>query len=438
MFAEILIVEDNDLERELYANVLSSEGYAVSTVSSLQQARNILQHQLLHIIILDIRLPDGNGLDFLEEIKAINREIAFILFTSSGSIVDGVRAIKAGAFDYLIKGDAPEKMINTVNLAAKSVTERLMAKLQKNEDEKIGFSAIIGDSAAINKCKAMAQKVAATNANVLLLGETGVGKDLFAEAIHSESSRRNKPFLAINCSAISGEILESELFGYKAGAFTGAVKDKKGLFEMAHQGTIFLDEIGEMAIQLQARILRVLQNKSFIKLGDTKTTEVDCRIIAATNIDINAAIRKGSFREDLFYRISSFTIRIPPLRERGDDVKLIAAHLVRTIPKRIGMTVPQLSPTFIETLASQSWKGNVRELINVIERSVIISEGVLDESLLDFQIVPKNAIEGSLDDLEREHIKAILLTCNGNKRATARKLGIAIATLYRKLELYGL
>lgn len=434
MLAQLLIVEDDDLERKLYGRVLSSEGHHIFEAASLKEARTMLQRQVIHVIILDVNLPDGNGLEFISETKQIYPEIEIILFTSRGSIPDGVKSIKLGAFDYIVKGDSPTKLIAMTEQASKSALVHFMEKLSQQRDHNKGFSAIIGNSLVLQSAKELAKKVAKTNANVLLLGETGVGKDLFAEAIHMSSLRHHKPFLAINCSAFSKEILESELFGYKAGAFTGANKDKKGLFEMADEGTIFLDEIGEMSIDLQARILRVLQNKTFIKLGDTKITTVDCRLIAATNLNLLKSIQLGTFREDLYYRISSFTIKIPPLRERDGDVQLLIQHLVNTLPPKLGMPKPELSSTFMKALTNQPWKGNVRELINVIERAIILSEGFLDSSVLELPKAKKGYGTRSLEHMEKDHINGVLAECGGNKRQAANKLGIAVATLYRKLD----
>ncbi|WP_293788217.1 sigma-54 dependent transcriptional regulator [uncultured Pedobacter sp.] len=435
MLPQLLIIEDNTLERTLYGRILSSEGYDVLEADCIKSAKAIIMRQVIHVIVLDVKLPDGSGLSFISEIKNISPDTEIILFTSTGSIPDGVNSIKLGAFDYMIKGDSPVRLIGMVNQASMQAMDKFMEKLhQKNLEEK-GFASIIGDSPAIQHAKELAKRVAKTNANVLLLGETGVGKDLFAEAIHHSSLRHQQPFLAINCSAIGKEVLESELFGYKAGAFTGALKDKKGLFEMADHGTIFLDEIGEMGIELQAKLLRVLQNGTFIKLGDTKTTKVDCRLIAATNQNLELAIQKGSFREDLYYRISSFMIDIPPLRERDGDIQLLVKHLFNTLPNQLGIPKPSLKGNFVKALSTLHFKGNIRELINVMERAIILSNGVLDENLIIRPKVKKENASRSLHEIEKEHILNVIAECQGNKRKAARKLGIAIATLYRKLEV---
>lgn len=434
MLNKILIVEDNDLERGLYSRILKSEGYMVAEVPDLKAAKHYVELHSVDIVVLDVNLPDGNGLDFISELRAKSANLEIIVFTSRGTIDDGVKSIKLGASDYMVKGDSPIKLIAMIENARKVLSDRVQAQPTVPPKKHHGFDTIIGNSSAIEKAKEMARKVASTNANVLLLGETGVGKDLFAEAIHYASARRDANFVAINCSGIGKEMLESELFGYKAGAFTGALKDKKGLFEMAHNGTIFLDEIGEMSIELQARILRALQNGSFIKLGDTKATTVDCRLIAATNVDLERAISRGTFREDLYYRISSFTIKIPTLSERDNDIDLLVDHFLDTLPQKLGLPRPRVTPSFLKALRSHYWKGNVRELINHIERAVILSSEELNADVLDIAPSKKGLATNSLESIELAHIKSVLEKCKGNKRETARKLGISIATLYRKLE----
>lgn len=269
---------------------------------------------------------------------------------------------------------------------------------------------------------------------MLLLGDTGVGKDLLAEAIHYASNRSSHSFVAINCSSLGSETLESELFGYKAGAFTGAIKDKKGLFEEASEGTIFLDEIGEMSTFLQSRMLRALENKSYIKLGDTKTSFVNCRVIAATNIDLKQSVLSGKFRQDLFYRISSFTIRIPSLIERKKDIPLLVKYFVWKKSLELKITEPEISTAFMKELINYNWPGNIRELINVVERSLILCVDFLTPDLLDLEKENKVHLSSKLlRTIELLHIKKIIDECNGNKTEAAKLLGISTATLYRKI-----
>lgn len=430
----ILIIEDSDRERELYAKVLISEGHNVLTSATLQAARELIKQKPVGVIICDVNLPDGNGLEFIKEIKQTHPSIQIIMFTGMGSIADGVKAIKNGGFDYIVKGESPVRLLMLVEQAFNYVEQAPIKKLEHDTNMPT-FDAILGSSKALIAAKSFAQKISKTELNVLLTGETGTGKDRFAEAIHASSMRSSGPFIAINCSAISPELLESELFGYKAGAFSGALKDKKGLFEAANNGTIFLDEIGEMSINLQAKILRVLENKSFLKIGDTKTYKTNCRLISATHINLQSAIASGQFREDLYYRISAITVEIPPLRERSTDVEIIARHYIPILCEQLGIAVPEIHKDFLAKLSKHDWPGNVRELINVLQRALIRAEGVLDGDSVDVSSFKAKASKnGNLDSIQKEHIKSVLEQSFGNKRLAARRLGISIATLYRKLE----
>ena len=306
---------------------------------------------------------------------------------------------------------------------------------------------VLGDSKALKDAVSLARKVSGTDVPVLLTGETGTGKEVFAQAIHYNSKRAGQNFVAVNCSSFSKELLESEMFGHKAGSFTGALKDKKGLFEEASNGTIFLDEIGEMAFELQAKLLRILETGEYIKIGDTKPTRVNVRIIAATNRNLPEEIAAGRFREDLFYRLSVFQIHLPPLRERAGDVRLLAKAFVKNFSARLARPVTEITSAFLETLEQQPWKGNIRELRNVIERSLIVSEGErLDVADLPLDI--QNAHYEQSDEtspdsfelsaMERRHIARVLEYTKGNKTEAARLLKIGLTTLYRKIEEYGI
>jgi len=432
MTNSILILEDEKIQRNLYARILRAEGYEAYEAGTIAQAKAYLKKNM-QVLIADVGLPDGNGLDFIIEIKKQYPNIEVIVITGQASINDGVKAIKNGAFDYLIKGEAARKMIVLVAQAMKKAIKQ--TKESEKQPINVGFHSIIGDSDPIQKIKLIGSKVAATNANVLLLGETGVGKDILAEVIHKASKRANEHFVAINCSALGAEMLESELFGYKMGAFTGAFRDKKGLFEEAGKGTIFLDEIGEMSLLLQSKILRVLENRSYIKVGDTKTSYTDCRIIAATHVNLLNAIKEGRFREDLYYRIASFVITVPALRDRPTDIPLLAKYYINKLALKMEMPVPKITAGYLNALSAYAWPGNVRELINVIERSLILSSGLLTVELLELSEARKAENTQYLEDFELNHIKYIVQECNGNKRKAAKMLGIAIATLYRKLAL---
>lgn len=321
----------------------------------------------------------------------------------------------------------------------KAILQRKVQHLERKLEQRFGFEAIVGKSEAIKTAKELARKVAITDTTVLLLGETGTGKEIFAQAIHYNSPRKDKSFVAVNCSAFGKDILESELFGHKAGAFTGAIKDKRGLLEEADQGTIFLDEIGEMSLDLQAKLLRVLENRTFIKVGDTKTTTVDLRIIAATNRNLQDEIHKGHFREDLFYRLSVFSIELPSLNERAEDIPLIAAYYIQQFALKLNKTIPKADKQFMEKLQSHSWKGNIRELKNVIERALILSDALsLSVDVLPIEF--RNDYSGvdifDLESIEKLHIQKVLKHTKANKTEAARLMGIGLTTLYRKIQEY--
>lgn len=372
-----------------------------------------------------------------------------ILLTAHGNIPDGVQAIKNGAFDYITKGDDNNKIIPLISRAVEKARMNVrLEKLEKKVGQMYSFDSILGDSKALKAAVQLAQKVSVTDVPVLLTGETGTGKEVFAQAIHYNSKRGKQNFVAVNCSSFSKELLESEMFGHRAGSFTGALKDKKGLFEEANNGTIFLDEIGEMAFELQAKLLRILETGEYIKIGDTKPTRVDVRIIAATNRNLPEEIVAGRFREDLFYRLSVFEIHLPPLRERSGDIKILAEAFVRKFSEKLSYSVTKMSPEFLVALSQQCWKGNIRELRNVIERSLIVCDGeCLDVCDLPLEIQNSHyersdeaAAPGSFElaAMERRHIARVLEYTKGNKTETARLLKIGLTTLYRKIEEYKL
>ena len=441
----IIIIDDEPTIRMLLSKILELEGYEVFKAKDRATGLDLLRQHEVQVILCDVFLPDGNGVKMITELKEIAPQAKIILLTAHGNIPDGVQAIKNGAFDYIVKGDDNRKIIPVVNRAMDEIAKedkktKVAAGKQK---EKSGFDAIVGESQTLSRVITMAKKVAHTDVCVLLTGETGTGKEVFAQAIHQESDRRDKPFIAINCSAFSKELLESELFGHKAGSFTGALKDKKGLFEEANGGTVFLDEIGEMEFCLQAKLLRALETKEFIKVGDTKYTKVDVRIIAATNRDLKKEIENKLFREDLYFRLSVFQIQLPPLREREGDVRLIAEHFVRLLAGKMQRKGITISPECIKVLEAYSWPGNIRELKNVVERAIIVCDNEITPIDLpnDIRMNGNNHSSGSDFDLatvERNHIAKILEYTKGNKTETARLLKIGLATLYRKIEAYHL
>lgn len=443
---KVLLIDDEEKLRTLLSKIISLEGFEVFQAADAKSGLKKLETNDIDVVICDVKLPGSSGVDLSKTIKEKYPATETILLTAYGNIPDGVQAIKNGAFDYITKGDDNNKIIPLLYKAVEKVAlSKRVLQLEKQLGNKYSFDNIIGNSKIIKAAIDAANKVAATDATVLLTGETGTGKEVFAHAIHNAGTRNRQNFIAVNCSAFSKELLENELFGHKAGAFTGAVKDSKGIFEEANGGTVFLDEIGEMPLDLQAKLLRVLETGEFLKVGDSKNTKADVRIIAATNRDLQKEIEAGNFREDLFYRIAVFQIQLPPLRERINDIEELAIFFLMHFAAKTNSKVKGMSPAYVEMLKLHSWKGNIRELKNVIERSVILSDGTtLEQGTLpsDFQ---QPANQGSrqlsafdLASAEKIHIQKVLNYTNGNKTETAKLLNIALTTLYRKLDEYKL
>lgn len=444
--SKILIIDDEVQIRTLLTRMMELEGYDVCQAGDCRAALKQLELQNPDVVLCDVFLPDGNGVDLVLAIKKAAPNVEVILLTAHGNIPDGVQAIKNGAFDYITKGDDNNKIIPLISRAVEKARMNVrLEKLEKKVGQTYSFDSILGESKVLKDAVSLAQKVSGTDVPVLLTGETGTGKEVFAQAIHYSSKRARQNFVAVNCSSFSKELLESEMFGHKAGSFTGALKDKKGLFEEANNGTIFLDEIGEMAFELQAKLLRILETGEYIKIGDTKPTRVNVRIIAATNRNLSQKIVAGRFREDLFYRLSVFQIHLPPLRERAGDIRLLAKAFIKSFAEQLARPVVEIAPAFLEALDSQPWKGNIRELRNVIERSMIVCEsGYLDIADLPFDIQnahyehSNDSSPGSfeLSAMERRHIARVLEYTKGNKTEAARLLKIGLTTLYRKIEEY--
>ena len=444
--SKILIIDDEVQIRTLLTRMMELEGYDVCQAGDCRAALKQLELQNPDVALCDVFLPDGNGVDLVLAIKKAAPNVEVILLTAHGNIPDGVQAIKNGAFDYITKGDDNNKIIPLISRAVEKARMNVrLEKLEKKVGQTYSFDSILGESKVLKDAVSLAQKVSGTDVSVLLTGETGTGKEVFAQAIHYSSKRARQNFVAVNCSSFSKELLESEMFGHKAGSFTGALKDKKGLFEEANNGTIFLDEIGEMAFELQAKLLRILETGEYIKIGDTKPTRVNVRIIAATNRNLSQEIVAGRFREDLFYRLSVFQIHLPPLRERAGDIRLLAKAFIKSFAEQLARPVVEIAPAFLEALDSQPWKGNIRELRNVIERSMIVCEsGHLDIADLPFDIQnahyehSNDSSPGSfeLSAMERRHIARVLEYTKGNKTEAARLLKIGLTTLYRKIEEY--
>ena len=442
---KILLIDDEPTIRMLLSRILELEGYEVLKAKDRATALYILNKQEVQVVLCDVFLPDGNGVDMVQELQPLAPNAKIILLTAHGNIPDGVQAIKNGAFDYIVKGDDNRKIIPIVSRAMDAIAaeQKQQSKKKDVRVNTVTFGNIVGKSPALAHVISQANKVAATDVAVLINGETGTGKELFAQAIHNASHRSAGAFLALNCSAFSRELLESELFGYKEGAFTGAVKDKRGLLEEANHGTVFLDEIGEMALELQSKLLRVLETGEFVKVGDTKTTRVDVRIISATNRNLKEEIVNGRFREDLYFRLSVFRIELPPLRQRPEDILLLAQHFAERFSKQIGCPVPALSPDAKNLFLSYPWPGNVREMMNTMEHALIVCDSEVTREDLPIDMLSDESstqADDSLDlkSVERNHIIKVLHHTHGNKTETARLLKIGLTTLYRKIEEYGI
>lgn len=436
----ILIIDDEESLRKLLARVIELEGYTVFQAGCVKDGMKLLSRESIQVVISDVKLPDGNGVDLAARIKKDFPSIEVIVLTAYGTIQDGVKAIKNGAFDYLTKGDHQEKILPLLSKAIeKAQLQQKVLNLESRLHEKFGFSGILGESKLLKQAVELARKVAGTDTNVLLLGETGTGKEVFAQAIHHESHRKTRSFVALNCSAFPKDLLENELFGHAEGAYTGATKAKKGYIEEAHEGTLFLDELGEMNIELQAKLLRVLETGEFYRVGESKARHVNVRFIAATNRNLEQESGSGRFRSDLFYRLSVFTVSLPSLRERKDDIPLFVDHFVKQFALKTNKPAPKVSKEFLKVLQNHPWKGNIRELKNVIERSVILSDHELDVSLLpaDFNVDDETNVY-SLAEIEKRHIKKILAYADGNKTQASKLLGIGLTTLYQKIKDYDL
>lgn len=447
MMNTILIIDDEPIIRKLLARMMELEGYEVFQAADRASGLKLLTAKTPQLVLCDVFLPDGNGVEMVKEIKELQPETEVILLTAHGNIPDGVQAIKNGAFDYITKGDDNNKIIPIISRAMEKINSRPVQPSGSTvvPVRESAFDTVLGHSRGLQQVVQLARKVAVTDVPVLLTGETGTGKEVFAQAIHNGSARAKQPFVAINCSAFSKELLESEIFGHKAGAFTGALKDKKGLFEEANHGTIFLDEIGEMAYGLQAKLLRVLETGEYIKVGDTKPTKIDVRIVSATNRNLKEEIANSNFREDLYFRLSVFHLHLPPLRERREDIPELAAAFLKFFAAKMGKQVKGFAADCQAWMQSYAWPGNVRELRNVIERALIICDDyiTLDDMPLDFR---SSALSGSaadgddfeLAEAEHRHIQRVLQYTKGNKAEAARLLKIGLTTLYRKIEEYGI
>ncbi|NMH28771.1 sigma-54-dependent transcriptional regulator [Flavobacterium silvaticum] len=440
----ILIIDDEEKLRGLLARIIKAEDFDVIEASDLKSGFKKLEQNEIDVVLCDVKLPDGNGVEAVSKLKSISSYSEIILLTAFGKIQDGVLAMKNGAFNYIVKGDDNDKIIPLLHQACeKADLQKKVALLEKRVSNTYSFDGIIGNSKPLQLAIEQAKKVSVTHSTVLLTGETGTGKEVFAQAIHQNSPRANKSFVALNCSTFSREILESELFGHQAGAFTGAIKNKKGFIEEANAGTLFLDEIGEMPLELQAKLLRVLETGTFFRLGETVARKSDFRLIAATNRNLKAESEAHTFRPDLYFRLNIFEIRIPTLRERSKDIPVLTDFYTVQFSQKMNRKKLDVSADFIQKLQAYKWPGNIRELKNVIERAVILCPGeILESDVLPSEIINLSAPTSgsvsafSLASAEKLQIQKVYNHTGGNKAETARLLEIGIATLYRKLEEY--
>ncbi len=452
----ILIVEDDPGLNQLLGEEVQDHGFAVKTTSIIQEAKTLLMQWEPDLVVSDLRLPDGSAMDLLDEVRALHAPPGFVVITAFGTVPEAVHALKAGADDFLTKPlDLDHFMIS---LSRVLETRRLKQEVRRFREALGGerFHGILGRSRPMRILFDLIKQIAEARGPVLILGESGVGKELVAHAIHRESPRASAPFHAINCVAIPENLMESELFGHVPGAFTGATHGRKGLFEEADGGTLLLDEIAEMPLQLQGKLLRILEDGQVRPLGSSRIQQVDVRILAATNRDLKSAIDEGQFREDLYYRLETFTLRIPPLRERGEDIELLAGYFLSRFGMQMGKTINGLSPEALHRLKTYSYPGNIRELQSIIERAVTFCQDEtvglehlppglrrshLAEESLESDRQPPEIPLGLLSDqslvslaeVEQRYIRYVLNKLKGNKRQAATVLGIGRRTLYRRL-----
>ncbi|REJ78822.1 MAG: sigma-54-dependent Fis family transcriptional regulator [Acidobacteria bacterium] len=443
----VLVVEDEELMRNILRELLEDEGYSVLSADSAESGLEIFASSEVSVIITDIKMSGMDGIELLDRIKQIDENALVIIITAYSSVDSAVAALRKGAYDYVTKPFVNEDLIQTVKNAIR--LRELFSEnrvLKRELDRKTSFDGIIGNSDALQSVFRIVEKVADSNAHVLIQGESGTGKELFARALHQKSSRADKPFLAVNCGALPETLLESELFGHKKGSFTGATSDKKGLFRSADGGTLFLDEIGEMPQPLQVKLLRAVQEQEVTPVGGSEPVTFDVRIVAATNKDLEKEVAEKRFREDLFYRLNVVEINVPPLRERREDIPLLAKHFAARTATEQNADEKPLSTEAMSALVNHKWQGNVRELMNAIERAYLLSSEEIDlESLPPrikngaeggFEIRDPNGIRPTLDEIERRYILETLQAVKNDKAAAAEILGIDLSTLYRKLKKY--
>lgn len=445
---KILIVDDElSIRRSLYNTF--KKHYQIETASKGSEAVNKIEGDDFDLVLLDQKMPDIDGLEVLREIKRINDQIIIIMMTAYGSIESSVEAMKLGAYDYILKPYELDEMTMVVKKALhyQDLSQEVIS-LKAALSERFQFANILGKSKKMQDIFQCVQDTASTNVNMLILGESGTGKELIAKAIHYNSQRKDKPLIIVNCAALPEELLESEIFGHEKGAFTGADRRRIGKAEEADGGTLFLDEIGDLSLKIQPKLLRFLQDGKIERLGSNTPVQLDVRVIAATNQDIETALDEGTFRKDLYYRINTLTIQIPPLRERKEDIPLLANHFLSMYAKTHNKTVSSIAPEVIEQFMNYSWPGNVRELEKVMERGVVLSKANViyldqipreikeDGTNKQYQNSTSKTLSESVESLEKSMIKEALDTTSGNREKAAKILGISLRSLQYKIKKY--
>jgi DNA-binding NtrC family response regulator len=442
----ILVVDDEEIVRESLQGWLAKDGYTVATAEDGPSALGKLKAEQWAILLVDLKMPGMDGLEVLAQAKKLQPELSVVIMTAYATVDTAVAAMKDGAYDYIVKPFDPEELSQMIHkIVAQQELLRENVLLRRLIKKEYRFRDLVTKSHAMQEVFELARTAARSQSTILVLGESGTGKELLARAIHAESPRSHGPFVAVSCAALTETLLESELFGYEKGAFTGAASQRRGKFELAHGGTLFLDEIGDVNTKLQMDLLRVLEERRFYRVGGNQAIDVDVRIIAASNRDLKKAVADGRFREDLFYRLNVIPVTLPPLRERKEDIPLLVQHFIERLDAETGRKVDGLSAEAMDALAEHDWPGNVRELRNVLERALVVAPGnVIEKKDLGLGLgVPGPTPQGasgdrSLEDLERTHIAATLRKSHGNVSQAARVLGIDRVTLYNKMRKYGL
>ncbi|MFC1477168.1 sigma-54-dependent transcriptional regulator [candidate division KSB1 bacterium] len=449
MTQHILIVDDEEIIRNSLSYILKGEGYEVEEAEDGETALQKINDNSFDLVITDIKMPKMDGITLMQNVSKTHPETFFIIITAFGSLETAVNALRAGAYDYILKPLEFDEVTFRINKLFDHKKLMRENKLLRHEiQEKYDFDNIIGQNPKMKDVYKSIKKVAKTDGNVLITGKSGTGKEMIARALHFNSSRAGYRFVAINCGAIAETLVESELFGYRKGAFTGAIKDKDGFFKVAHKGTLLLDEIGVVPLNVQAKLLRVLESKEITPVGDTNPIQVDVRIIAATNLDLQEAVKEDKFRLDLYYRLNVIEINLPALSERRDDIPLLVNHFVRKYAEKIGRPISTVDNETMKILMNYQWKGEIRELENVIERAIIFCESdiitpkdlppnMYSDAGAGFQEIPEQ-LKDAMKIYERNHISAELSKNNNNKEMTAKALGISISSLYRKIEELGI